>query len=141
MKTKHFKAAGAAVSLLIASGVAYSDTANAANYQNGAIKNCVAANSCTLDFPAPGGNLRIDYVTCRLLTNPAAQAWVIDVFNATHAIFLRTQQQDAPGIRRSFTASDQVKFFSGNGPFTINASTGAFVDIQLACTVAGVVTP
>lgn len=139
MKTKHFKAAGAAVSLLIASGVAYSDTANAANYQNGATMNCPGANSCTLDFPAPGGNLRVDYVSCQLLTDAAAQAWIISVFNGTHAIFLTTQQQDADPI--SFTASDQVTYFSGTGPFTINARTGAFVDSQLACTVAGVVTP
>jgi hypothetical protein len=120
--------------------VAGSATANAANYQNGALKNCPGANSCTLNFPAPGGSLRVDYVSCRLLTNPASNAWVISVFNGTHAIFLDTQQQDAAGIRRSFTTSNQMKYFVGSGAYTINVLTGAFVDIQLACTVVGVVT-
>jgi len=128
------------VYLVVAAGIlaAYSATASAANYQNGALRSCPRSNSCTLNFPAPGGNLRIDYVTCRLLTNPAANAWVISVFNGTNAIFLNTQEQDAPSIRRSFTASNQIKYFVGAGPYTINALSGAFVDVQLACTVVGV---
>jgi hypothetical protein len=65
---------------------------------------------------------------------------LIDVFNGTHAVYLNTQQQDGgTSPRRSFTASNQNRYFSGTGPYTINAATGAFVNIQLACTVAGVV--
>src|SRR5262245_41912315 len=87
---------GGLVRVLAVAGLlaTFSAAANAANYQNGALKNCTSANSCTLNFPSAGGNLRLDYVSCQLLAGSAfsANASVISVFNGTHAIFLNTQQ-------------------------------------------------
>jgi hypothetical protein len=127
----------AATSLLVAG----SAVASAANYQAGQLKNCGSANSCTLNFPAPGGKLRIDYVSCKLETQPGSVAWDVRVFNGTHGIFLTPNRTDTgTGSVKGFSSSDQVKFFSGSGPYTIGVLTGSTVsNILLACTVVGAV--
>lgn len=116
--------------------VACCSTANAANYQTGLYKDCPAATTCQLNFPGGAGNLRIDYVTCRLVTSSAASLGGIDLFNGTHAVYLDVRAQDT--LRKTFTASNQMKYFAGSGPFTITGYSGNSVDnLQLACTVSG----
>ena len=143
-KTRHGALPGlcpGTLALGFAAAMLASSMAYAADFQEGHIKNCAGANTCTLNFAGPGlgKKLRLQHVTCRLTTNVAAPAWVVQYFDGTHGLFVPTVIQDA--ARRSFVATAPVTFFTGGSNITVQALLGGFIDSQLACTITGQSSP
>jgi hypothetical protein len=111
--------------------------AHAAPFQEGKFRNCTNENICRLNFDGPGPNrtLTIQHITCKVLTTQAAPAWVVQLFDGTNALYLKTEIQD--NARRSFVAGGPVLFRTGGDNIHVEALLGAFMDSQIACTITG----
>src|SRR4051794_30565257 len=107
----------------LASSAAYS-----ADFQEGHFKACAAINSCSVHFtgPGPGKKLKLQNVTCKLLTSTPANAWVIELFDGNNALYLKSEIED--NNRRSFVAGGPVSFITGGNNIDITALVGGTTD-------------
>ena len=117
---------------LLGSALAY-----AAPFQAGKSANCTNSNICRLRFagPSPGKTLTVEHMTCKVLTTTAAPAWVVQMFDGTHALYLNTEIQD--DAQRSLVAGGPVTFRTRGTTLTVEALLGGFMDSQLSCTITG----
>lgn len=124
--------------------IVLSSAANAANYQVTRQKSCPAVNICTLSFPAPGGSLRIDYVTCKVETGTTNLAtWLMRLWDGADLLFLEVQPQDIGNAHANFVVSNQVRYYTTAAhsiSFSAEPAVGEpAANIVFACMVAGVV--
>ena len=111
--------------------------ANAADFQEGRFANCTGTSSCSLHFvgPGAGAKLRLEHITCKVLTTSEALSWVVELFDNNHALYVPSIRQDiaSPII----VATAPVTFFTGGTAIKVTAHLGVTTSSQLACTITG----